>query len=158
MGIGLGKFLWRGQELLSWRTPRAANPLSLPTPTPSHSAPTGQGGTENQPFPPRGPGLPPNLSQPDVPRPSGWDVSGRQAWLNGGWEREDPPEAQESSLMLGGLVTGAGGSGLRGWGSMTSGLGPLPFSGLWLLREVGVGEIGELLLCLLCPPSFPQAL
>lgn len=60
-------------------------------------------------------------------------------WRLGG---RGPPEGQESPLMLSGLVTGPG-SGLRGWGRRTSGLGPLSLPGLWLWREVWQ--------CLHCP-------
>lgn len=74
------------------------------------------------------------------------------AW-SGGWEGEDPPEGQESPLMLTGLVTGPG---LGGWGRMTCRLGPLPSSGLWLWREVGVGETRQLLLWQSLVPEFPQ--
>lgn len=87
-GGGGHKLLGEGTRACKLEDPSGYRPLFIPTPISTRPYPMGQGGTHKQPFPPRGQGLPPKLSKPDVPHPSGWDVhiwqAGLAEWRVGG--------------------------------------------------------------------------
>lgn len=100
VGAGLGEFLVEGAGGLSWRTPRAVSPLSLPTPTTLR--PHGAGRNQQTAFPTPGPRTPAKAVPAQCATPLWLEISGRLAGLNGGWEGDDPPEAQESPGTLGG--------------------------------------------------------
>lgn len=118
----------------------------------------GQGGAHKQPFPPRARGLPPKLVLARCGPPLWLGLCGRQALLNGGWEGQDPPEAQESPVMLGGPVTGLG-LWLAGRGGTDFRAGTPAL--LWALALEGGGCWGDrqllLQLCLLCLPVSPRS-
>lgn len=100
LGVGLGELLAEVARGLSLRTSRALSLLSLTTPT--TLCPHRAGRNRQTAFPTPGPRTPAKAVLARCATPLWMELSGSLAWLNGGWEGQDPPEAPGSPWMLGG--------------------------------------------------------